>query len=257
MSEWRVEEGDCRELLPRLEAESVSLFCTSAPYAQGKDYEQGLDWDGLRDLMADVAAAALPACKPSGFFFVNFGETTKYERTMAELYNVVFREAGWIMHSRRVWAKFYPSCKITGAMQGHTIPAAEWEYLWTFRKPPNSKEKPRDTVLSFRGIWSCGSQRNLVTRNQHPAAFPPELAEKAIRVWSDRGDLVCDPFCGSGSTGVAARRLGRRFVGFEQLADYAELARGLIGCAQPGLDFSAVPAAVRQMELEMEEGETR
>jgi len=232
--------GDCREVLPTLEPESVQLFCCSPPYAQGLEYEQGLDWDGLRELMAGVATAALPICQPSGFFFVNFGETTKYPRTMAELYNAVFRDAGWIMHSRRIWQKHFSSCSLTGAMISQTIAAAEWEYIWTFRRPPSIKEVHRDKTLSLRGIWTC-SEANLVSRDEHPAAFPPELAEKAIRVWTDPGDLVCDPFCGSGSTGVAAKRLGRRFIGIEQREDYAELAEHIIGQATVSLMVEPVP----------------
>jgi site-specific DNA-methyltransferase (adenine-specific) len=242
---------DCREVLCVMDPETVDLFCTSPPYAQGLEYEQGLDWEGLRELMSGVAPAAWQACKPSGFFFVNFGETTKYERTMAELYNAVFREAGWIMHSRRVWQKHFSSCALTGATVSHTIAAAEWEYLWTFRKPPNAKEVHRDKTLSLRGIWSC-SETNLVSRDEHPAAFPPELAEKAIRVWTDPGDLVCDPFCGSGSTGVAAKRLGRNFVGIEQREDYAELSRRIIGQATVSL-FSEVPAPPQNVALAMED----
>ena len=228
----QVVTGDCTQIIKQLQPETIALYVTSPPYAQGLEYEQGLDWQGLHDIMVKLAVVALPSCKPGGFFFVNFGETTKYEKTMAELYNAVFREAGWVMHSRRIWAKQFARCSLTGAMTSRTIPAAEWEYIWTFRKPPNGKETHRDKTLSLRGIWQCVEQ-NTVTKQQHPAAFPPELAEKAIRVWSDPHDLICDPFTGSGSTGVAAKRLNRRFIGCEIRPDYAALARQIIGQAQP------------------------
>ena len=234
MTAWRVLPGDCREVMREIADNSIALYVTSPPYAQGLEYEQGLDWQGLHDLMAELAVVALPPCKPGGFFFVNFGETTKYEKTMAELYNSVFREAGWIMHSRRIWAKQFARCSLTGAMTARTIPAAEWEYIWTFRKPPNEKETHRDKTLSLRGVWQFVGQ-NTVTKQQHPAAFPPELAEKAIRVWSDPHDLICDPFTGSGSTGVAAIRLGRQFIGCEMRPDYVDLAQKILSQAQAPL----------------------
>ena len=93
---WRIEQGDALSVLAGMDADSIDLIITSPPYAQGLEYEEGLDWRGLYDLMSGVAKAALPAVKPSGFFFVNFGETTKYPRTMAELYNRAFAGAGWI-----------------------------------------------------------------------------------------------------------------------------------------------------------------
>jgi site-specific DNA-methyltransferase (adenine-specific) len=239
---WQIHKCDCRYgMTAHLNPESVALFCTSPPYAQGKEYEQGLDWCGLHDLMAGVAEAALPVCKPGGFFFVNFGETTAYPHTMAELYNEVFRDAGWLMHSRRIWHKEFAKCALSGALTHSTIPAAEWECLWTFRKPPNDKEVIRDRKLSLRGVWKLGSANNLVSRDQHPAAYPVELPERAIRLWTDPGDLVCDPFTGCGTTGVACLQLGRRFVGFEQREDYAALARQTIGQGQPAL-LTEVPA---------------
>lgn len=237
---WAVWQGDCLERLRELPEGSVDLFATSPPYAQGLEYEHGLDWHGLRELIAGVAQAAFEPCKPSSWFWVNFGETTKYERTMAELYNEAFRSAGWLMHSRRIWAKRFAQCRLTGAMQTHTIAAAEWECIWTFRKPPNTAEVHRNKALSLRGIWTT-SQPNGVSRDEHPAVYPVDLPAKAIEVWTDPGDLVCDPFCGSGTTGVAAIQLGRRFLGIELSPEYCDMARRRIGNAQPPLFADAPP----------------
>lgn len=210
-------------------------------------------WDGLRRLVGEVAAVAYRACKPSGWFWCNFGETTKYPRTMAELYNEAFAEAGWLMHSRRIWQKRFAQCRLTGAMIHHTIPAAEWEYLWTFRKPPNSNETHRNKKLSLRGVWTTDDP-NGVGRDEHPAVYPVGLPAKALEVWTDPGDFVCDLFCGSGSTGVAAVQMGRNFVGFELRGDYCELARRRIAAAQPPLfaDAGHAPAPPAQAAMEVD-----
>jgi len=251
---WRVENCDCREGLFAMSAETVQLFVTSPPYAQGMAYEQGLDWDGLHDLMGAVAALSIEACVPGGFFFVNFGETTKYPRTMAELYNGVFTDSGWIMHSRRVWAKPFFKCGLGGALISHTIPAAEWEFIWTFRKSPNDREIHRNKSLSLHGIWHTSGRPMGVSKDEHPAAFPSELAAQAIRVWSDPGDLVCDPFTGSGSTGIAAVELGRKFIGFEQDAGYTDLARRRIGGARIPL-FCDEADALKATDVDLKLGE--
>lgn len=239
---YMIVQGDCVEGLRTLEGADIPLFATSPPYAQGLEYEQGLDYDGLRELIASVAQAAFGAAAPSGFFFVNFGETTKYTpRTMAQLYTDAFTDAGWIMHSRRIWAKKFSRCGLGPSLIAHTIGAAEFEHIWTFRKPPNSKEIHRARKLSLRSIWTTAEPIG-VSKSQHPAAFPTALPAKAIRVWSDPGDIICDPFCGSGSTGVAALELGRRFIGFELRPDYVALAeKRLSGARMPlaGLDDDA------------------
>jgi len=209
----------------------VQLFCTSPPYAQGKEYEVGLDYEGLWALMAGVAEAALPICKPSGFFFVNFGETTKYPRCMAELYMTVFTDAGWKMHSRRIWHKHFSACGFPVTCNLYTIPVAEWECIWTFRKPPNTRENIRDKA-SYHGIW--GPYPGTLSSG-HPCEYPVALASSAIRVWTDPGDLVCDPFAGSGTTGVACVNLGRRFVGIEVDPAYCAMARERITQAQSPL----------------------
>ena len=225
---------DCRDGIAKLEDESAQLFCTSPPYAQGLEYELGLDYDGLWSLVSDVAVASLPKCKPSGFFFVNFGETTKYDRTMGELYNRVFRDAGWIMHSRRMWKKKFASCSLTGAMTARTIPAAEFECIWTFRKPPNSKEVHRDKKLSLRGVWDTSDDEKTGVKG-HPAAFPVGIPSRAIRVWTDPGDLVVDPFAGTCTTGVACLQLDREFIGFEMDEKYAVIGKQRLSTANSPL----------------------
>jgi modification methylase len=211
--------GDCREKIKELE--DVQLFVTSPPYAQNKEYEEGLTWDGLYDLIKVVAEESIKVCRDSGFFFVNAGETTKYFRSMLDLYNETFRNAGWIAHSRRIWAKEFARCTLTGAMTAHTIPSAEWEYLLTFRKPPNDKEVMRNKKLSLRGIWNA---QGTAKYGDHPSTFPPDLARKAILVWSDIGDLVVDPFAGTSSTGIACIDEDRNYIGIEQNEHYHQMA---------------------------------
>ena len=218
---YNIINGNCVDVLPRLKPESVQLFVTSPPYAQNKSYEVGWGWDELNTLIRGVAKNSYDVCKKGGFFFVNFGETIKYPKSMAELYRTAFTDFGWILHSMRIWQKNFAACTLTGAMSVSTIPAAEWEYLWTFRKPPNEREVIRNRKLSVRGIWSAQGKAGY---KDHPACFPPNLAEQAIDVWSDEGDLICDPFSGSGSTGVACVVLNRDYIGIEINPDYCSMA---------------------------------
>jgi DNA modification methylase len=104
----------------------------------------------------------------------------------------------------------------------------DYEHIWTFRKKNGSnKEFVNDRKLSQRGVLGedWGSSAKI---NEHCAAFPVELPQWAISVYSKEGDTVLDPFMGSGTTGIAAKSLNRNFVGIEISKEYFELAHSKI-----------------------------
>src|SRR5690606_7539598 len=99
-----------------------------------------------------------------------------------------------------------------------------YEHVWTFRKRNGSKEEfVNDRKLSQRGVigedWKSAAKID-----QHCAAFPVELPEWAIKVYSQENDIVCDPFAGSCTTAIACLNLNRRFICFEKEEKYVELA---------------------------------
>jgi DNA modification methylase len=102
-----------------------------------------------------------------------------------------------------------------------------------------------DSVLRFPPHMLRG-----VIENEHPAIFPIKLSNHLIRTFSGPGDRVCDPFMGSGTTGVSAIKLGRQFTGIELEPRYFEIAcRRIEGALrQPDL-FIARPAPARQEAL--------
>lgn len=70
-------------------------------------------------------------------------------------------------------------------------------------------------------VWHIPQENN---KTEHPAVFPIKIAADHIMTWSNGGDLVCDPFMGSGTTAVAAMKLGRNFIGFELKKEYCDIA---------------------------------
>lgn len=82
-----------------------------------------------------------------------------------------------------------------------------------------------------RGVWRCGVERN---DRCHPTQKPVALMRQLVEDFTDPGDLVVDPFCGSGTTGVACVQLGRRFIGIERDERYAAVARERIEAAVAG-----------------------
>jgi DNA modification methylase len=109
----------------------------------------------------------------------------------------------------------------------------DYEHVWTFRKKNGSnKEEVHDRKLSQRGVlgegWATPAKLSV-----HCAAFPIELPQWAIQVYSKPNDLVLDPFMGSGTTGLAAVHLERRFLGIELDKEHADYAQARISNSQP------------------------
>lgn len=73
---------------------------------------------------------------------------------------------------------------------------------------------------------------NPETKSKHPAAFPLELPNRCVKLFSYEGDMVCDPFLGSGTTGESAVRLNRSFIGVEKSVNYFSMAKERIDCAE-------------------------
>ncbi|MGI9306291.1 MAG: DNA-methyltransferase [Gammaproteobacteria bacterium] len=141
-------------------------------------------------------------------------------------------ESRLYLYDRRIWAK--DPCWANSRWHSNSYRAVdEFEYLYIFWKPGItpinrarlSAEEWRD--WGSRAVWRIPSVR---ANDRHEAMFPAELARRVVRLFSDPGDAVLDPFVGSGTTAAAAAECGRRYIGIEKVPEYAKLARQK--CAQ-------------------------
>ena len=232
--------GDTREVLRErakdfTASDAPHLIMTSPPYAQGMEYEQGLKYGGLWELIEETARLCFEVSAPGTFFVVNFGETTKYERrslktlapdgscdfSMGHLYCVTMKRAGWMIHSRRVWKKCFP--KIRAAAYNHTmrIPVAEFENVWAWRKPGGPPETKPENKEHMRAVWDTGEEwHEHAGRGKYKAAFPLIIPRLAVSIFTEPGDWVLDPFAGSGTTALAAGLDGRNSISIEWYKDY-------------------------------------
>lgn len=136
-------------------------------------------------------------------------------------------DVGIYLYDKRVWAK--DPAWVNSQWTSSTLKAvSEYEDLYIFWKPGEyvidrsklSTQEWKDWGL--RGIWYINSVR---ANDNHEAKFPEELATRIIRLFSSEGDLVLDPFMGSGTTGVAAVKNNRRYIGIEKEPSYVNLAK--------------------------------
>lgn len=136
-------------------------------------------------------------------------------------------EAGFFLYDRRVWMKD----PAWANSRWHSLSyraVDEFEYVFVLWKPGITKvDRNRLTPLEWRswgsrGVWEIPSVR---ANDDHEAKFPIELPRRLIRLLSDPGDTVLDPFAGSGTTALAAQELNREYIGFELLPHYAAMAQ--------------------------------
>lgn len=143
--------------------------------------------------------------------------------------------AGLFMYDRRVWVKD-PAWQNSRWHSGSYRSVDEFEYIFIFWKPGITKidrnrlERGEWARWGSRGVWSVRSVRS---NDNHEAKFPLEIPDRLIRLFTDPGELVLDPFMGSGTTGVAAKRLSREYIGIDKIPKYVALANRnceLVGC---------------------------
>ena len=102
----------------------------------------------------------------------------------------------------------------------------------------------RDPTSQISSVWRLPAvPMREKSHGRHPTQKPLRLVRRAVLASSAEGDLVFDPFCGSGTTGVAAKELGRFFVGAEKEGEYAELAARRIGAVERGEVLRRLPSA--------------
>lgn len=213
----------------------VALAFTSPPYNVGKDYEGDLSFDAYLSLIEDVAAEVYRALRPGGRYVVNIANLGRkpYIPLHAYFYQL-HMDVGFLPMGEIIWQKARGangSCA-WGSWQSAKSPRLRdiHEYLLVFAKQDFSRpdrgqsdigrDEFMDATLS---IWEIPAES--AKRVGHPAPFPVELAERVVRLYSYVGDVVLDPFMGSGSTVVAAAANGRHYVGFDIDPDYCGLAQ--------------------------------
>ncbi|MCL5256664.1 MAG: site-specific DNA-methyltransferase [Chloroflexi bacterium] len=224
---------------------SVALAFTSPPYNAGKDYDEDMSLDDYLGLIRRVAGEVYRVLKPGGRYVVNVANLGRkpYIPLHAHFYQVHL-QAGFLPMGEIIWQKAKGSAGncAWGSWRSARSPRLRdiHEYLLVFAKEefsrPDKGESdltPKEFMQSTLSIWEIPPES--ARKVGHPAPFPVELAARVIKLYSFVGDVILDPFAGSGTTCLAALSLGRHYVGFDVSKEYCNLARNRLSATQAGL----------------------
>jgi modification methylase len=263
----RIEVGDCVELMNRLPAGSVDMVFADPPYnlqlagelhRPNNSRVDGVeeDWDRFEDFAAYDAftrawlAAARRALKPDGTLWV-IGSYHNIFRV-----GTVLQDLGYWILNDVVWRKTNPmpnfrGRRFTNAHETLIWAARDSDARYTFNY---QAMKALNDDLQMRSDWllpiCTGGERlkDDAGRKAHPTQKPEALLYRVLTAATKPGEVVLDPFFGSGTTGAVARKLGRRYIGFEANADYARLAEKRISQVQPAHDTQALELPQKREE---------
>jgi adenine-specific DNA-methyltransferase len=243
-SQCLIYHGDCLELMRRLPNESINLAVTSPPYNIGKEYEDRLALAAYLDWCENWIKEIYRLSKADGTFWLNLGYMPLEERAKAipipyllwdRIPFYLIQEVVWHYKAGVAGKKFYS-------------PRNE-KFLWyvksednyTFNldevrdpnvKYPNQKKNGKIKVNPIgknpSDVWifskvTSGMNRSSKERTTHPAQFPEAVIERVIKASSNTGDIILDPFMGSGTTAAVALRLNRYVIGFELEESYCDI----------------------------------
>ncbi|HUV25970.1 MAG TPA: site-specific DNA-methyltransferase [Anaerolineales bacterium] len=224
------------EQMDELPDSSVHLMVTSPPYNASKDYDQDLSLDEYLNLLKNVWQETYRVLVPGGRACINTANLGRKPYIPLHKYLIeIMIDLGFLMRGEIIWDKGSSASQSTawGSWQSASNPVLRdvHEYILvfsknTFKREQGDKENTigRDEFLEWtKSVWTFPA----VSANKvgHPAPFPEELPRRLIQLYSYRGDVVLDPFAGSGTTCLVAALEERRYIGYEINEQYVELAR--------------------------------
>ena len=253
--------GDARAMTPAQVADrSVALVVTSPPYFTGKEYETDLaaghvpsSYVEYLEMLHDVLAMCLAKLEPGGRMAVNVANLGRkpYRSLSADVIGILQDDLGMLLRGEIIWQKARgaggscawgsyrsPQNPVLRDVTERVLVASKGRFDRAMkRKTREERGLPHEATIETDefleatiDVWEMPSAS--ATRVGHPAPFPVELPRRLIELYTYRGDLVLDPFLGSGTTAIAAVETDRHYVGFDTEEAYIDLAERRIAEAR-------------------------
>ncbi|MCP3998454.1 MAG: site-specific DNA-methyltransferase [bacterium] len=261
--------GDARDM-SHIPDGSVALVVTSPPYFAGKQYEENLGEDGVPasyleylELLHDVFAECVRKLEPGGRIAVNVANLGRkpYRSLASDVIHILQDRLQLLLRGEVIWKKAEGASgsvawgsyrkatnpvlrditeRVIIASKGRFDRAKSPKQREALELPFDTKITADEFMEATLDIWEIPSES--AQRARHPAPFPVGLPLRLINLYTYEGDLVLDPFMGSGTTLVAAIKRGRRPVGYDLEPEYVDIARERVAAEK---EYQRKIAAVR------------
>lgn len=238
-------QGDATQL--PVDDDSVACVVSSPPYNAnldyGPEYSDSQDWGDYADLAFGAARELGRVVMPGGRVWLNVAPSIPVDKKTPERINLpalwgsALKFHGFTYRDTVAWTSMRGAGTAWGSWRTPSSPNLRggWEAILVYykdtwlRKAPQGQEKYRDPDGEWQNlctnVWELQPER----KRDHPAPFPAELPSRCIRLSTWPGETVLDPFCGWGSTVVAAKKLGRIGIGVDLSVDYCRMSTDRCG----------------------------
>lgn len=262
----RITNGDSATVLSSIKGDSVDLVVTSPPYDDLRDYTNDSAWNF--DIFKRIARQLYRVVKDGGVVvwvvgdsvvkgnksLSSFKQALYFQQIGFNVFDVIiYEKAGTAPPHKNRYFNAYEYMFVLSKGAPKTINLIEdkpnkWANQSTFGNVTRREQdgsltpKGKKTIKPFgvrTNIWRYNNGKGFATKDkvayEHPAIFPEKLAYDHIVSWSNEGDIVLDPFCGSGTVAKVAAELNRKWVGIEISAEYCAIANNRLGLECTGL----------------------
>ena len=263
MKEIDLRCGNAAELLKTLETESIDLIVADPPYNLGKDYGNNHDLKGFEEYILftrEWLSEAKRVLKPEGSIYVFMGV-----RFISYLYDIMDRDLKLFFNSWIVWHYTQGMGKTKGFSPRHDdILVFNKGKNFTFNlddiRVPQKFYRERNNMRGANpgDVWQFSHVHySNPNRQNHPTQKPEGIIERIVLASSNKGDIVLDPFSGSGTTLRVCQQLGRKAIGFELNPEYVAMTEQRLSEPFSGFDsvdprMERVPNDLRREDIRKE-----
>jgi len=223
------------ENMKELPDNSVHLTITSPPYNVGKEYDKNLTLEEYLKFLERVMKEVYRVLVIGGRVAINIANVGRKPYIPLHAYIIeMMNKIGFLMRGEIIWDKSASAGTsfAWGSWKSATNPVLRdvHEYILVFSKGSYSRDgKGKESTITnnefmnfTKSVWHFPAVS--AKKIGHPAPFPEELPRRLIQLYSFKGDVVLDPFMGSGQTAIALIKTGRHYIGYEINKEYCKLA---------------------------------